>query len=74
MHINSTGTGTNLGKDDHTYVSREWQSTVCQSSNLCGLAQKIIEGFKFLEYVDKCNFIVVKNRSYTDDFPLENPF
>lgn len=40
----------------------------CQSSNLLGLAQKSIEGFKFPEYVYKCIFFVVENRNYTDYF------
>lgn len=71
MHINSAGTGAKLSKDDHTCASREQQSTKCQSSNLLGLAQKSIEGFKFPEYVYKCNFFVVENKSYTDYFSPE---
>lgn len=69
MHINSAGTGTNLSQDDHAHASRESQSTKCQSPNLLGLAQKSIEGFKFPEYVYKCIFFVVENRSYADYFP-----
>lgn len=72
MHINLAEMGTNLGKDDHASASRESQSTKCQSSNLLGLAQKSIEGFKFPEYVYKCIFFVVEYRNYTDYFSPEN--
>ena len=50
------------------------KSTKCQSSNLLGLPQRSIEGFKFPEYVYKCIFFVVVNRSHTDYFSQENLF
>jgi hypothetical protein len=72
MHINSAGTGTNLSKDDHAQAHGNNKVQNRQSSNLLGLAQRSIGGFRFLEYVYKCNFFVVAKRSYTDYFSPEN--